>query len=302
MSAGQKENTHGPRWAARVVLAAAILSLALGCSSLREHIAMKDAANAYKAGKFQAAADAWKRALTYNPGRAENWKHLGYCYWNLIEPGSKQVKDKELTQEALDAFQKYLEIKGKDDTIQDYIINLYMNQDRLEDGIRYYEEMLKSNPGDARILQTLAVMYGKLGNFEKSLEYSEKKANLDPKDPSGYLFIAALCWQRSYNKQDPDDFRSKIVDKGFESVDKALALKPMSFEGHLYKGLLYRQKQDLATRAADAEKDRRAKKALLDQANDYLNMANQERDKALEARKAQQTGTAAPSTAAPSTN
>ncbi len=302
MNAGHDQNTHGPRWAARVALAAAILSLALGCTSLREHMAMKDAATAYKAGKYDVAASAWKRALSYNPRRAENWKNLGYCYWNLIEPGSKQAKDKELTQEALDAFQKYLEIKGKDDSIQDYIINLYMNQDRLDDGIRYYEQMLRENPTDARILQTLAVMYGKTGNFEKSLEYSEKKANLDRSDPSGYLFIGALCWQRSYNKQDPDAFRAKMVDKGFEAVDKALALKPMSFEGHLYKGLLYRQKQDLATRAAENEKDRRAKKALLDQADEFLRLANLERDKALEVRKAQQTGTAASSPAAPSTN
>lgn len=281
-------------WRGALLAAAfALLLPSVGCTSLREHMAMKEAGKAYKQGNFSAAAENWSLALKYNPKRADNWKHLGFCYWSLIEPGSKQDKDKVLTNQALEAFQKYLEIVGKDDDIQDYIINLYINQDRLEDGIKYYESMLRLNPSDARILQTLGVMYARAGNFEKSLEYSEKKANLDPNDATGFLYIAALCWQRSYNKVDDLAYRQKLVDRGMGAIDTAIRLDAMSFEGYLYKNLLYRQMQDLSKMAAEEEKDRRKKKELLDKSEEYLKLANQARDKALEIRKAKQAGAGA---------
>ena len=301
MNAGQNPSRQSAGTAARGLAVAAALLVAVGCTSLSEHMAMKDAANAYKAGNFQIAADNWKRALDLNPNRAENWKRLAFCYWSLIEPGSKQPKDQELTQKALDAFQRYMQIVGKDDAIQDYIINLYINQYRLNDGIKYYEGLLKENPSDARILYTLSVMYGKTGNFEKALYYSEKKAALSQNDAAGYLFLGALCWERSNSKQDPPEYRAKLVDKGFASLDKALAIDPMSFESHVYKNLLYRQRQDLCKLAAEDERDRRRKKDLLDQADDFLKKANEERDKALEIRKAKQAGPAA-APAAPASN
>lgn len=293
MSAGHFSKPPAAWRGALLAAAFALLLPSLGCTSLREHMAMKDAAKAYKAGDFNAAATKWKEALGYNPGRSENWKHLGYCYWMLIEPGSKADKDKALTNQALESFQKYLDLVGKDDSIQDYIINLYINQERLEDGIKYYESMLRQDPTNVRILQTLGVMYARAGNFDKSLEYSEKKAAMEPGDATGYLYIAALCWQRSYNKQDPDAYRQKLVDRGMGAIEKALTIDTMSFEGHLYKNLLYRQMQELTKNAAEAEKDRRKKKELLDKSDEYLKLANGERDKALEIRKAKQSGGAA---------
>ena len=293
MSAGHFSKPPAAWKGALLAAAFALLLPSLGCTSLREHMAMKDAAKAYKSGDFTTAATKWQEALNHNPRRAENWKNLGYCYWMMIEPGSKQEKDKVLTNQALDAFQKYLGIVGKDDAIQDYIINLYINQERLDEGIKYYESMLRQDTTNARVLQTLGVMYARAGNFDKSLEYSERKANLEPNEATGYLYIAALCWQRSYNKQDPAAYRQKLVDRGMGAIDKALAIDGQSFEGHLYKNLLYRQMQDLSKAAADEEKDRRKKKELLDKADEFLKLANAERDKALEIRKARQSGSAA---------
>jgi tetratricopeptide (TPR) repeat protein len=256
------------------------LSALTGCASLKEHLAMKDAAAAYKAGKWEDAAGNYKKALDMNRFRPENWKHLGFCYWNMIEPGSTNAKDVEATNNALDAFQNYLKLVKEDDQVQDYIINLYLNQNRVEDGIKFYEGLLAENPTDSRILYTLSVMYGKLGNFDKSLAYSKRKADLKPDDPSGYIFISAICWERSYNKYNPlpKADRGKIVEEGMRMVDKALALDDQSFEGHVYKNLLYRQLNDITKLYAEDEKDRRAKKDLLDKAETYLKKADAERD------------------------
>ena len=286
--------------AGRVFALALMVTLAIlsvGCSSVKEHLAMKEGAKLYKAQKYLDAAKQFEVALNFNPGRAENWKNLGYCYWCLIEPGSTQQKDIEYTDLALNAFRKYLDTNPEDsEKIQDYLINLYVNQTRLDDGIKFYEDLLQKSPNEPRILQTLALMYGKKGDFQKSLEYSTKKADLTPNDVAGYVFIGALTWQRSYNKADEPAVREEIVQKGMEALDKAIKLKADSFEALLYTNLLYRQKAELAKMAAEAErKDKKKAKALQEQAAEYMKMAEQFRDKAIAVRKAQ---TAKPETPA----
>jgi len=300
MRSGQFKGRIGKGWAGMLVAALFLAVLATGCSSLNEHVAMKDAAKAYKAGRFGEAATFYKTALQFNPKRAENWKYLGFCYWQLIEPGSTQPKDKEATTNALDAFQKYLVLVGKDDQMQDYIINLYINQNRLDEGVKFYEAALRKEPNDPRLLQTLSIMYAKKDDFHKSIEYSERMAALTSNDAAGYLRIGALCWNRSYQKQDPDGERVKIVDRGMKALETALKLDPNNFNGHLFVNLLYRQKSDLAKNAAANEKDRKKAKELQAQSDEFLKMADQEKDKALAIRKAQQQAQAStPSTGTP---
>lgn len=274
----------------------------IGCTSIREHIAMKDAAKAYRKGEYIDAANLWKKALAYNPNRQENWKHVGYCYWSKIDPGAATPESRVLTDNALEAFQKYLDMGTCDDSekIQDYIINLYINQGRISDGIRYYENMLKSNPSDGRVLQALAVLNARAGNFEKTLEYSSKKAHLKEDDATGFLYVGALCWERSNRKIDPITYRQQMVDRGMEAIDKALRIDPSSFEGYTYKNLLYRQYQDFNKLQAEDEKDRRKKKEFEKKADDYLKLATEMRDKALAIRKAKQAAKAAADAAAAS--
>ncbi len=273
---------------ARFITILFIMSLVVsltGCASFNEHLAMKDAASFYKQGKWEDAAKKYEEALSINPYRPINYKYLGFCYWNMIEPGSTAEKDMTATRKALDAFQKYLQLVGKDDQIQDYIINLYINQNLLDEGVRFYESLLKDNPTDTRILFTLSQMYGKMGNFEKSLEYSLKKADLTPNDPAGYVYIAALCWQRSYNRQDPIPEREKIVNMGLPNIDKAINLDPKNSGAYVYKGLLLRQLSEISKLKAEEEKDKRKKKELLALADDYLKKANEVRDIAIKLKK-----------------
>lgn len=284
------------------LLSAAFLLLVpfLGCTSIREHKAMKEAAKEYREGNFAKAADFWKQALAYNPTRQENWKHVGYCYWSLIDPGANTPEARVLTDNALEAFQKYLDMGTCEDSekIQDYIINLYINQGRISDGTRYYENMLKENPTDGRVLQALAVLYARAGNFEKCLEYSSRKAHLKEDDATGFLYVGALCWERSNRKIDPIPYRQATCDKGMQAIETALRIDPTSFEGYTYKGLLYRQYQDFNKLQAEDEGNRKKKKEYLDKADEYLKLATEMRDKALAIRKAKQAEKAAAEAAA----
>ncbi len=285
MERGLKTQIIGKKLLSLGALLAAVALLS-GCTSIKEHAAIKEGAQLYHAGNYKEAAVEFEKATSLNQERPTNFKHLGYCYWNLIEPGSTLEKDKVLTDKALENFRKYLESDPEDsEKIQDYLINLYLNQQRLDDGIQFYEKVLRQNPKDSRILQTLALMYGRKGEFKKSLEYSYAKADVTPDDPSGYLFIGALCWNRSYNREDEPEDRALIVEKGMTALESALKLDPMSFEGLLYTNLLYRQKADLAKIAAEDAPDRASRKEFQDQAQEYLDKADEFREQAIAARK-----------------
>jgi len=242
---------------------------------------MKDAAKAYKSQKFAEAAKKFSEALKINPDREVNWKYLGYCYWSLIEPGSTTPQDKEYSNKALEAFQRYLSLHGRDDSIQDFMINIYINQNMFDEGIQYYLAQLKLYPHDPHILTTLSNLYAKKDDFDNSLYYSRKKAELQPNDIAGWQFIGALCWNRSYNDVDPDAKRDSIVDQGIDALNKALAIDKNNFNAHLFMNLLYREKSKIATSRAEDARSRKKKRELLIQANDYLKKANEERDTAI---------------------
>jgi len=289
MSSGQQNVRKVRSRAAWLVVGSLFLATALGCGSLNEHLAMRDAAAAYKGGHYEDAAKNFEVALRNNPYRAENWKYLGYSYWSLVGSGTKTM-DKEYTNKALDAFQKYLKLHGKDDDLQDYIIGLYVNQDRIDDGIKYYQGELQNDPKDARIIQVIATMYTRKGDFKNSLKYSQMKAELTPNDPGGYLFIGALCWDQSYrhNKEMSLEDRVGVVDTGMKALDTALKIDAKSMNAYVFQGLLFRQKADIAKIQSDEERDRKKKKDLLQQSDDYLKQADESKNKALEIRKAGQ--------------
>lgn len=302
MNRVRSEGIHRVVRAGAGVLVLLLAASFAGCSSVKEHLAINEGVKQYKAQKYLDAAQKFEEAIEKNPGRPETYKNLGYCYWSLIEPGSTQPTDLEYTDKALDAFRKYLESNPEDgDKIQDYLINLYVNSNHLDQGITYYEGFLQAKPNDARILQTLALLYGKKGDFPKSLEYSVRKADMTPDEASGYVFIGALCWQRSYQKVDEPEARMVVVEKGAQALDKALAINPENFEGLLYKNLMLRQKAELTKMAADSERrDKKKKKALEDEAAAYITQAEELRKQAIEVKKKQsqqQSGQAAPAPA-----
>jgi predicted Zn-dependent protease len=294
MSSGRLNGRKVLLRAAWLTMGLLLLASAVGCGSLKEHLAMRDAATAYKGGKYEDAAKNFEAALKINPSRADNWKYLGYSYWSLVGSGSNKKLDQQYTDKALDAFQKYLKIHGKDDDLQDYIIGLYVNQDRIDDGIKYYEGELRNDPKDARIIQVIATMYTRKGDFKNSLRYSQMKAELTPNEAGGYLFIGALCWDQSYrhNKEMSLEDRVGVVETGMKAMDKALSIDAKSMNAYVFKGLLYRQKAEIAKIQGDEERDRKKKKDLLQQSEDYLKQADECKNKALEIRKASQPPTA----------
>jgi tetratricopeptide (TPR) repeat protein len=115
-------------------------------------------------------------------------------------------------------------------------------------------------------------MYFKKGDFERGMEWTRKRVGIDPKNPEPYLMLGVQAWDRSYHYPDIDPAtRAKIVDSGLEALDKALQIKPDSFEALTYINLLYREKAKIEPDPAKQQ--------------EYIAKADQYRQQALELRK-----------------
>lgn len=78
--------------------------------------------------------------------------------------------------------------------------------------IGYLEAAIKDNPENYENLTKLGLLYGQMGELEKSLEYFERAIEIDSKNPVAYGYLGTL-----YNsKQEPE--------KAVEALEKAIEL------------------------------------------------------------------------------
>lgn len=157
--------------------------------------------------------------------------------------------------------------------------NLYEKFNRVAEAEQTYLRVTEQNPKDAKACGALAAFYNKplwddtgevwvegtskgarRAKFDRAIATLETCADIDESDPSGHYKLAMFYWDKAY--RDPmlgDKEKNEYADKGIESVNKSLDVKPDYWEAIITKGLLYRVKAQVAPSAA-------ARKQYLDQA------------------------------------
>ena len=254
------------------LLAAAGLALGLiglgGCQKIEARTAIKRGNEFFKAGKYAEALGEYQAAQKLDPGQTKLNKNIGLAYMAMYQPGSKHPKDVEFAAKAVENLQAYLKEHPEDKRANEFLVSLYLNTDRYDEAIKFYEQRLQGDPKDTK------AMYFKKGDFQKGFEWLDKRAALEPNNPEGYVMIGVQAWDRSYHYPDLDPAtRAKIVDKGIESVEKALKIKEDNFDALTYINLLYREK-------AKMEPDPNKQQELIATADKYRQEALDLRKKA----------------------
>ncbi len=134
------------------------------------------------------------------------------------------------------------------------------------------EQMLikakEARPSDSAVYMTLAGYYNRQGQFDKTIDALEQRAAKEPNNPEAYYTISTFYWDKAFRDARLKDAEKKdFVQKGIQAVDHALQIKPDYAEALVYKGLLLRLE-------ANMEKDRDKQQALLKQADQLRDKAN----------------------------
>jgi tetratricopeptide (TPR) repeat protein len=274
-----------PRYRQRAAAAAFFLlavSVLTGCDKLKSKQEVKKGNEFLKAAQYAPALAAYEEALRLDPGETKLHKHIGIAYMGMYQPGSKHPKDLEFAQKAIDNLKQYVQTFPDDAKAQGYLISMYLNTERFDDAIAFYEnEFLKRNPKDGKAMNSLAMLYFKKGDFTNGVLWLKKRLEVEGNNPEVYYLIGVQAWDRSYNfpNIDPAE-RARIVEDGLQSLNKAVELKPDYFEAVSYINLLYREK-------AKMEADPAKKQEYTDTANKYLQQALEMRKAAQEKAKAE---------------
>ena len=261
---------RSPRAAVAVLILLAAAQV--GCNKIKSRQEIKKGNEYFKATQYQAALASYQDAQRLDPGEKKLDKFIGETYMALYQPGSKHQKDIEFANNAIKHLQTYLQSYPNDRKVREYLVSMYLAQDRYDDAIGFYQDLLKTDPKDSKAMSSLAAMYFKKGDFQNGLEWEKKRAALDPRNPEPFVMIGVQAWDRSYHYPDvPAEIRGKIVADGMEALQTALKLKPDNFDALTYMNLLYREKAKIETDEA---------KKL-----EYVAEADKYREQALELRK-----------------
>ena len=207
----------------------------------------------FRSAQFSAALEHFQRAAGLDPQNVEANLYVGMSYFQQYVPGGEPEENIRLAEEAARAF----------------------------------EDVLQTDPRSSTALNTLALIYYNMKNFDRAKDYQSRRVDIEPKNPEPYYWIGVLDWSLCYPRRMqlrkdlnlslppdltnperlaplPEEARLRLmgdngflVSEGIEKLEKAIELKPDYDDAMAYLSLMYREKLDLevddTARASDLE-------------------------------------------------
>jgi len=245
-------------WLVLPIVAAIVIGP--GCDGFRERVFLKKGNELYTGQKYEEAIKQYEQLLKINPKSWDGNYLTSVSYLALYHPGSEHPKDKEYADKGLASFERTLELTAPSPEVREKTEKFYLSfldsTGEKDKAIAYLEKQLASRPNDLALINQIATLYQKKGDFTKALEYFEKRANMDANNKETWYTLGVNCWARSYHGglAVSQEEREAVVEKGINALDKALAIDPNYFEALSYINLIYREKaKALATVGKNAE-------------------------------------------------
>jgi tetratricopeptide (TPR) repeat protein len=239
-----------------MLLFALLPAATIGCEGtidrLRANYAARQGNDAYKANNFPRAIEWYRYASYLNPDLDLAYYHTALAYMAIYRPGSKHPKDVRYAEEATVNLLRYLRFNPDNEDAKNYLLTVYLQADRHDEAAEFFQRELQQRGDDpavaAALMQKIGMIYAKKGDFENSLEWYKKRAEIEKDDPEALYTIGVLCWDKVYNGGLTLELekRRELIDMGLDYLARAGELREDYFEAASYVNLLYREKAKLA--------------------------------------------------------
>ena len=157
--------------------------------------------------------------------------------------------------------QQMIQLDPSDTAAYFVLGRLYEDAGELDKAEATLMKAKDTQPKQSVVYQQLSGYYQRQGEFAKVIDTTLQRTVLEPENPEAHYAVASYYWDEAFrNIRLTEQQRREYAQKGLESVDKALQLKPDYVEAIVYKGLLVRVQ-------AGMEKDAKRQQDLLKQAN-----------------------------------
>jgi tetratricopeptide (TPR) repeat protein len=255
------------------IVVGAALSLS-GCSELMARRHARTGNGHFVEGDYAAAVKEYEASQALYPSIPVVQLNLGLACKQLMLPGSRAAEQSKIVDCALKAFKRLGDLEPNNPRGEQLYIQTLFDGERYEDLIAIYQAQLAKNEKDIGALNALISVYSHSDNWNKSLEYSMKKADITPDDAEAQYSVGVMIHNRLYQKggadkaaydprpdpnvdpkkaepKTPPPFtvgdiigaqRVSLSELGLKYMDRAIAVRPKYFEAMVYAGLLQRQK------------------------------------------------------------
>ena len=109
-----------------------------------------------------------------------------------------EYKERGLFKEAINEFQKTLQLDPEYGSALNEIAYTYANLNNFEKAIEYFENYVAVSPGDANPFDSMAELYFIMGKLEEAIEYFEKTLEIKPDFGSEWNIAYVLALRENY--------------------------------------------------------------------------------------------------------
>lgn len=197
-----------------LVFAALVVVIILQAPGIAASACYRAGSKFYKAGKYQAAATAFRSAVMFKPSFAAGYIELGSSYVAL--------KKYALAEKA------YLDAKRiTDDSCAACGLGMtYSGLGRLDDAEKEFQRAMRLNPNDACPYAESGTMYYDGGMYPEAIAAFKRATTLRPSARYYILLANSYVYARDY-------------EPAIEAYKKAIAVEPKSERAHYQLGIAY---------------------------------------------------------------
>lgn len=242
--------------AALAISALALAAVSTGCQKLKARDHLNKGVNFFKGAKYADAVNSFQEAVNLDPEYPTARLYLATAYMMQYIPGAQSPENLAFVKNAMDNFQKVLEVNPNDVTAIESIASLNIQQSqglndlteknaKLDEAKLWYERLKKTDPSNKTAFYSLGFITW--GKWYPALMEARGKLGMKQDDPGPLK-----------DKKLREELRAKywdMIGDGIQNLDQAIKIDPEYDDAMAYMNLLYRERADLAENKADYEKD-----------------------------------------------
>ena len=142
------------------------------------------------------------------------------------------AKDSGNVKEQIEYLKKAIAMNKQDIGVRKILAGVYLRQDRLDDAISQYKDILEIKSDDTTALAELAKCYIKKDEFDRAIEASKKLVKISPQEAQAYISLGLALAGKG------------LWDKAIENYREAVRLEPENYPLRFKLGEAYDKKEN----------------------------------------------------------
>lgn len=220
------------------ILLCTLCVAASGCDEISARRKVQEANDLYKDGKYEDARKLYQEAVKTAPDLAIAHHNLGVTDYKLMRGGDTTPEGMALADEAATELTIYL--KSTDDPkekilIQKLVTEIWVESNQVDKALGFWDSEHQARPQDTDVLEQLASLNNKKGDWRKAIEWLHTWVDTAPDDDgkaAAYQKIGNLCFLRMLSNKGTvvGAERVELSDIGTAALEKALEIQPKNMQ------------------------------------------------------------------------